>query len=105
MKGAPRVEVPPSCTALDLANTRVADGTAQALAVGLAANAARGWDQINTLRLQRNSIGDEGCSALAGYLQQEGCALEVLSNRMCTSGNHLRISDLTFFRLTLYTYS
>jgi len=78
VNGAPRVEVPAACTALNLANTRVADGTAQALAVGLAANAAQGLDQINTLRLQRNSIGDAGCSALAGYVQQAGCALEVL---------------------------
>ena len=76
--GAPRVEVPSTCTLLDLANTRVGDGTAEALAASLAANAVRGVDNVAVLRLQRNSIGDVGLAALAGYLGLGGSAVEVL---------------------------
>jgi len=66
------------CVQLCLANTKLRDGSVEAVAAALAANAARGEDRVAVLRLQRNFLSDSGAGALGSYLATPGCATEVL---------------------------
>mmetsp|Transcript_1835 Transcript_1835/g.3691 ORF Transcript_1835/g.3691 Transcript_1835/m.3691 type:complete len:670 (+) Transcript_1835:98-2107(+) len=57
--------LPAECTTLDLSNTRIGDGKAEALAAALK---LPGAPTLEVLKLQRNSIGDAGLTALAPLL-------------------------------------